>query len=66
MTSQREGYCIFCGEYSQGLYIETPGLCNACAAKHGNPKSLRELERNMTPLDPEYSKVADNHFWELT
>jgi len=65
MTSYREGYCRLCGQYSQGLYIESVGICSACAAKYGRPKSLRELERNMKDLDPEYSKVADNHFWEL-
>lgn len=26
---------------------------------------LFEFERNMKPLDPEYSKVVDDHFWEL-
>jgi len=65
MTNQREGYCRVCGEYSQGVYIDSPGICSACAAKFSYPKSLIELEKNMKDLEPEFSKVVDDHFWEL-
>ena len=28
-------------------------------------KFIDEFFKDLTPLDPEYSKVVDDHFWEL-
>lgn len=47
MTSYRSGYCIICGEYSQSVSIEFPGLCLACADKWDYPKTLKELVTRM-------------------
>jgi hypothetical protein len=65
MTCFREGYCRVCGAHSQGVHIDSPGICTPCASKFKYPRSLVELARNRKDLDPEFSKVVDKHFWEL-
>ena len=32
----------------------------------GCSEGLRNAEKGMTPLDPEYAKMIDENFWELT
>ena len=43
--------CRWCGKYK----IDYAGFFD----------KVKELEQNMKPLDPEYSKTIDKHFWEL-
>jgi len=71
MTSQREGYCRVCGEYSQGVYIEYDRLCNACHTKmlkKDKPtiKKLQDwLEGTKTAKQKLNDRIGDhiNHLW---
>ena len=60
------------------FYKEVPFIQASTGSPSGGliidpiPESVRELEnfvlkliQNMKPLDPEFSKTVDEHFWEL-
>ena len=61
MTSYREGYCRICGAYSQGVHIDYPGLCAACAAKYGYPKSLQELKDQIQLTSNQHGIVPEGY-----
>lgn len=56
--------CPKCGGLNpSGFY--NPDCCRWCGKGRINYKRFVDKLIDMKPLDPEYSKVADNHFWEL-
>jgi len=68
MTSYHEGYCRLCGEYSQGVWIDSPGICAACAAKYGYPKSWNELRlRKVGTLEgvSKEDEIMNLYLWKI-
>lgn len=55
MTNHPIGECPYCGRV---LRSSGPCICKYLA-------SFNELVKTIKDLDPEYSKVVDDHFWEL-
>jgi len=65
MTCFREGYCRVCGAHSQGVHIDSPGICTPCASKFGYPRSLTKLAKIMKDLDYKSSEIVDSYLREL-
>jgi len=60
------GVCPKCG---QPLSSTAPCGCyreHTVEERDAYAKFIDEFFKDLTPLDPEYSKVVDDHFWELT
>jgi len=50
------------------LYKKLKELKELKKLKRNSPEryqAMKELEKNMKPLPPEFSKMVDDHFWEL-
>ena len=51
--------CANCGVDCIDNYL---GFCDRCVKE---ALTLKNLDKKVTPLPPEFSKAVDEHFWEL-
>ena len=66
--------CLWCDNYFLADFCCDRYVCEECEARQRAEKTIQklqiisaftQLEESMEALDPEFSLMIDNHFWEL-